>query len=124
MTHDLNASDFGDTLTGYDEIAIAQRFGRTITEMTLGSDFMMSTRALIFVAKRREDGATDDDAWTASMELPMKGVREFFADVPVDAEEDAGKDDAPDPSPEPEPLHVSSLSSVSSPDALKPSISA
>lgn len=91
MSSDLTPGDFGNTLTGFDEIAIAQRFGRTITEMTMAADFSMSTRALIFVAKRRE-GATDDEAWNGAMELPMGEVHSFFADATDDEAEDAGKD--------------------------------
>lgn len=108
MTHAQTLGDFGDSLTGFDEIAIAQRFGRTITEMT--SDFSMFTRALIFVAKRR-DGANDEEAWTGAMELAFLDVSTFFAEATPAEDEaedagDSGKDE------EPELLPETSLSSV------------
>ena len=106
MSDKLKGSDVFDSLTGFDEIAIAQRFGRTVTDLAQ-HDSTMFTRALIFVARRRE-GDTDDAAWDAALGLPLKDAGAFFA---VDADEadaeDSGKDEPPVPQPE------TSLSSVS-----------
>jgi len=102
MSDGLTGSAVFDSLTGFDEIAIAQRFGRTVTDLAQ-HDSTMFTRALVFVVQRRE-GDTDDAAWDAALGLPLKEVSTFFA---VDTEDEAGKDEAPEPQPE------TSLSSVS-----------
>lgn len=102
MSDNLTGSAVFDSLTGFDEIAIAQRFGRTVTDLAQ-HDSTMFTRALVFVIKRR-DGATDDGAWDAALGLSLKDVSTFFA---TDTDEEAGKDEAPEPQPE------TSLSSVS-----------
>lgn len=98
----MTAGDFMESLTGFDEIAIAQRFGRTVSDLAQ-NDATMFTRSLVFVAKRRE-GASDDDAWQAALGLPMKEVSIFFTEP---AEEDSGKGEPSERQPE------SSLSSVS-----------
>lgn len=100
MTTALTVDEVFDSLTGFDEMAIAQHFGRTVTE--LGDDPSMFGRALVFVVQRR-DGATDDAARNASLEMRMKDVTEFFA---VASEVEAGKDEPLAEQPE------SSLSSV------------
>jgi hypothetical protein len=96
------AEETFDSLTGFDEIAIAQRFGRSVGDLAT-SDPSMFGRALVFVIKRR-DGANDEEAWNAAMGLSMKGFTEFFAEP---SEEEAGKDKGPEQQP------GTSLSSVS-----------
>lgn len=108
MSDKLTGTDFFESLTGFDEIAIAQRFGHTVTDLA-SSQATMFTRALVFVAQRR-DGATDDDAYNAAMNMPMKDVSTFFAQ---NEEEEAGKALEVEPEPEPEPQPATSLSSVS-----------
>lgn len=94
-----------DSLTGHEETWIADQFGRSIGELIPQPG--MYRRALIFVVKRRE-GVNEDDARNAAMDLRLKDVLEFFAEVGSEAEQASGKDVAPvEPTPEP------SLSSVS-----------
>lgn len=99
---DQTAEQVFDSVTGFDEIAIAQKFGLTVMELA-EKDGSMFVRSMIFIAKRR-DGATDDEAWQAAMGMSTKDYTTFFAEP---TEEEAGKDEATGVSPEP------SLSSVS-----------
>jgi hypothetical protein len=48
MTTELTAEEVFDSLTGFDEIAIAQHFGRTVSDLAQ-SDASMFGRALVFV---------------------------------------------------------------------------
>lgn len=100
---DQTAEQVFDSVTGFDELAIAQHFGHTLSDLAV-SDASMFGRALIFVVKRRE-GGTDDDARTAALGMTVKETTtEFFAEKSAD---EAGKGEALEPRPE------SSLSSVS-----------
>lgn len=101
-TVELTAEQTFDSVTGFDEIAIAQHFGRTVSELA-EKDASMFGRALVFVLKRR-DGATDDEARTAALEMTFGEFQKFFAEA---SEEEAGKDEASEPPP------AQSLSSVS-----------
>lgn len=96
------AEEVFDSLTGFDEMAIAQHFGHTVAELG-GSNQSMFGRALVFVAKRR-DGMSDDDARTAALSLPMKELTSFFADS---SDEEAGKDEEPEQQPESLPSSAS-----------------
>lgn len=98
----LTAEEVFDSLTGFDEIAIAQHFGRTVSELA-AHDQSMFGRALVFVLKRR-DGANDDDARNQALSLSMKEFTAFFADT---SEEESGKDEQPEPQPESSPSSVS-----------------
>lgn len=101
MTVQQTAEEVADSLTGFDEMAIKQHFGSTLTN--LAADQSMLARALVFVLKRR-DGATDDDARNDVLGMALKDVTAHFA-----AESDeSGKDES---SSEPQP--ETSLSSVS-----------
>jgi hypothetical protein len=97
------AEEVFDSLTGFDELAIAQQFGRTVTDLA-EHDPTMFGRALVFVAKRR-DGAADADAKNAAFEVPLKQMNEGFFATP-DSDE-SGKDEQPEEQP------GTSLSSVS-----------
>ena len=109
---DLTAEEVLDSLTGFDEIAIAQHFGRTVGEMA-EKDQSMFGRSLIFVVKRRE-GVNDDDARNAALSLTMKEYVSYFADVST---QESGKGEGSETPTE------SSPSSASSPDELLTSTS-
>ena len=94
-----------DSLTGFDEMAIAGQFGRTMSELA-ERDELMAARALVFIAKRR-DGMPDVDAKTTAFEMALKEVRAFFTE-PAEESEETGKGE-PVSAPQPAP----SLSSVS-----------
>lgn len=99
---DQTAEQVFDSVTGFDEIAISQHFGRTVQELA-EKDASMFGRSLIFVVKRRE-GATDDEARNAALGLTFGEFQTFFAEA---TEEEAGKGEQPEESP------ATSLSSVS-----------
>lgn len=82
------AGEVFDSLTGHDEMAITQHFGRTVGDLT--DDSSMWGRALVFVAKRRE-GANDDDARAAALDMRLKDVTTYFAEE----SEESGKDKPP-----------------------------
>jgi hypothetical protein len=49
----MTAEEVFDSLTGFDEIAIAQQFRHTVADLAQ-NDVSMFARALVFVAKRRD----------------------------------------------------------------------
>jgi hypothetical protein len=84
---DLTAGEVFDSLTGHDEMAITQHFGRTISDLT--DDPSMWGRALVFVLRRR-DGVNDDDARNEALAMTLKGATSYFAEEPA-AESESGK---------------------------------
>lgn len=84
----LPPSEFLMSLNGFDEIAIAARFGTSIT--ALRNDPIAAGRAMAFVHYRRA-GANDHDAHQSALGLTLREVSEFFQPEPVSAE---GNDDA------------------------------
>lgn len=91
---DQTASEFFESLTGFDEIAIAKAFGRNV--VTLSSEDQMGfARSLVFVAQRR-GGMNDRDAYQAAMGMTLKEVNAYFAEeedeaVPDDPSTESGK---------------------------------
>jgi hypothetical protein len=81
----LPPSDFLMSLTGFDEIAIAARFGQPLH--TIREDPIAAGRALAFVHYRRA-GQNDVDAHNAALSLTLREVTEFFVPEgdPADAE--------------------------------------
>ena len=67
------------SLNGFDEIAIASRYGAPI--LALRDDPIAGGRALAFVHMRRT-GSTDTIAYEASMNLTMQEVMTYFAPEP------------------------------------------
>lgn len=92
-----NLSETLDSVTGYDEIAINQAFGRYFGLIV--EDPTMLARAAIFVLQRR-DGMKDAEAKKFVMDLPMSRVNVWFSDAPDDVAPDdpdtpAGEGDSP-----------------------------
>lgn len=83
---DLPPSRYLMSLTGFDEIAIAARFGQKLSEIR-NTDGITLGRALAFVQYRR-DGLNDKDAHDASLGLTMRQVVDYFPPEPK-AETDA-----------------------------------
>ena len=100
---DQTAEEVFDSITGFDEIAVATHFGHTVQALA-ETDASMFGRALVFVVKRRE-GLDDVKAREAALGLTLKECNEGFFAEP--SEEEAGKDEPPETSP------ASSLTSVS-----------
>lgn len=82
------AEEVLESLTGFDEMAISQHFGRPVG--AFAEDQSMLARVLVFVLKRRE-GLNDDDARNAVLNLPLREVLAFF---PSESAE-SGKDEQP-----------------------------
>jgi hypothetical protein len=81
-------SEFLMGLNGFDEIAVAARFGDKIA--TLRNDPIALGRALAFVHYRRH-GLNDADAHEAALTLSIRAVVEFF---PPEAEPEPVDDPA------------------------------
>ena len=77
----LPPSEFLMSLTGFDEIAIATRFGEPVTKIQ-NTDAMKAGRALAFTHYRRA-GMNDHEAYNAALGLTLREVSEFFAPEPV-----------------------------------------
>lgn len=78
---DLPPSRMIMSLTGFDEIAIAVRFGQKIGE--LREDAVTAGRAMAFVHMRRL-GAKDVEAYEGAMNMTMQEVVDYFAPEPRD----------------------------------------
>ncbi len=74
----ITAEDMIQSLTGFDEIAIAKHFGHEWGALIETSPVTF-TRALVFVQKRR-DGENDPDAKNSALSLTLKQVNDFFAE--------------------------------------------
>lgn len=80
----IDANELAESLTGFDQIAIRQRFGATFAD--LAAEELMLLRVLLFISFRRGDGSgrrqteVDKDAYQKAMELPVVVARELFAD--------------------------------------------
>lgn len=100
MTHELTAQEMLQSLTGYEEIAIAKAFGEAVMDLA-EKDKMTFGRSLVFVAEKRE-GMKDPEAKDAALSLTIKQASEFFADeqdepMPEDPVSAAGKDNSSPP---------------------------
>lgn len=85
----LPPSEFLMGLNGFDEIAIAARFGEKVG--ALRNDPIALGRALAFIHYRR-DGLNDAAAHEAALTLTLREVVEFF---PPEAEDDDDQADDP-----------------------------
>ncbi|HEY1178609.1 MAG TPA: hypothetical protein VGF17_20840 [Phytomonospora sp.] len=74
-----------EALTGFDEIAIAKKFGAQFDDLQ-GS---MNLRALVFIEQRRA-GVDEKAAYDGVMSLPLRDVKDHFSaetDNEVDPDE-------------------------------------
>lgn len=81
----IDPEELARSLTGFEEIAVEQRFRRSLASM--GEDSTMAMRMLLFVAQKRS-GMKDADAFRAVMEMPLSDVVARFR-----AGDEAGDDD-------------------------------
>lgn len=79
MTSTLTAKEYPESLTGFDEIAIAAHFG--CEWMELQAKPITLLRALAFVDHRR-GGMSDKDAYAAVMGMSVREVGDYFPDDP------------------------------------------
>lgn len=97
-TSSLTVDEMLDTLTGFEEDAIAKAFGSNIFDLA-ERNAVHYLRALAFVHHIRS-GQADGEAKKAAMSLTIKGAQEFFTKGPVeptpeDPITEAGKEPEP-----------------------------
>lgn len=88
----LTVTELVETMTGREELAVSQYFGRTLSDLS-ENDASMFGRALIFVAKLR-DGLDTVAAGDFALDLMFKDTNTFFAEA---SEADEGKGEQPEP---------------------------
>lgn len=86
MTSDHTWQSMSDSLTGYEEIKIQERFGVSVSELLEGAATTLF-RGLRYVEVIRE-GATPDDAYKQVMDLTIKQVVELFTPDPEEVDEE------------------------------------
>lgn len=101
-TRKLTYDETLESLTGYDEHAIEQRFGVDINTL-LRSNAIKASRALVYVLLKRENEAQDlkdpaGKAYKTVMEAPMGTLTDYFGDDVDEIDEnspvtESGKDD-------------------------------
>lgn len=72
----LSSGEVTDTLTGFDELAIAKRFGAPVEELAATSD-MRFLRSLLFIVEKRNSG-DEGKAYDAAMSMPFGELRARF----------------------------------------------
>lgn len=97
MTEKFSADEMFESLTGFEEIAIATHFGAEITDLAEKRPLAF-VRALVFVDKVR-DGSSPLDAKAQAMGLSIKGTSDYFPEAEQDVDEtepdtESGKDDS------------------------------
>lgn len=95
---EMTAEEAFQSLTGFDEIAVARSFGEEITSMADKRPTMF-VRALVFVSLRRQ-GSSDADAKQAALDMTLGAVNAFFTEAPEDfdpeePDSEPGKDSSP-----------------------------
>lgn len=93
---ELTADDFFESLTGFEEIAIAKTFGGEWQEL-IGGKPVMFLRALAYIHFKRESVA-EGDAKKQAMNLTVKQANDFFAEdeeepFPEEPSTESGKGD-------------------------------
>lgn len=66
-----------DSVTGFDEIAVKQKFGAPLSEL-MKSDGLQGARALIFVMEKH-DGKSDPEAFHVCQSLRVADVNDRFS---------------------------------------------
>lgn len=93
---ELTGDEMFDALTGFEEIAIAKCFGRSVESM-FNADRLQLSRALVFAHLRR-DGHKDAEAYRQAQEMGTRRVRDYFLPnepepMPHEPVTESGKDD-------------------------------
>lgn len=79
---ELTAIELVESLTGYDEDAIVERFGKQLEQL----ENAPWSRALIFIAERRREGVKDAAAFATAKAMKRSEINAYFtpdADEPV-----------------------------------------
>lgn len=92
----MSSDEFLKSLTGFEEIAIKQRFG--VPVLAMEDDLATFGRALVFVAEKRT-GKNDHEAYQTAMSYTFAEVTSYFQTAPgevaIDEDDpstDLGKD--------------------------------
>lgn len=97
-TSGLTAEEVTESLTGWDEIAVAKHFDGFDLYMSGEAKPMLLLRALAFVHLRRAEAGTDAAAHKAAMDLTVADLYDYFEQDdeanPEDPDTDSGKDDS------------------------------
>ena len=97
-TCELTGDEMFDSLTGFEEIAIAQAFRRTVGDLAQNDPLQLS-RALVFAHMHRGRVGNDVELFKQVQNMGTKAVREYFAQAvdvdPAAPESESGKDDSP-----------------------------
>jgi len=75
--------EMAESLTGFDELAIEARFGKSVTDLSP----TISMRAMTFITNRR-GGMNDKDAYRESMEPTLKMITAMFRGADQDGDQD------------------------------------
>jgi len=96
---EYTATEIFEDLSGFDEIAIRQKFGEDVTK--LRKQPFMFMRSLAFIDQRRRLGLNDKNAYEAVMRMPVSELQDYFPDDDepdeIDPDEpvtDKGKDES------------------------------
>ena len=82
-TNRLSGDEMFNSLTGFDEIAVAKSFGRSPLDLARANEETNLLRALVFVDLRR-NGSSDADAYQAVMGMSLKDIAGYFAAADAD----------------------------------------
>lgn len=109
---DQTVEELGESLTGFDEIAIKKAFGMPFASLApnengQGGDVYQFLRAMVFVHRRRE-GDNDVTAYNTAQAMTTGEINGYFAEESAES----GKDDST-----PEETPMSSPPGASSPDS-------
>ncbi|KRF19663.1 hypothetical protein [Nocardioides sp. Soil796] len=74
----ITADEFIESLTGFEEIAIAKAFGDEVFNLAQNKETMF-VRALVFVHFKRE-GSNDPEAKKQALSMTLKAAQSMFAD--------------------------------------------
>lgn len=94
------ATEFFNSLTGFEEIAVKRAFGVPISTLSgnkkAAGEPLQFLRALVFAGERRQ-GRTDAEAFEAAQAMPLSDVMGYFPDPapeldPDHPETEAGKE--------------------------------
>lgn len=97
-TSQLTVDEMADSLTGFEELAIAKHFGDEFS--ALMQKPTMFLRALVMVHAARDENTKADAAKKTAMEMTLRAVNGYFRDDsdeqpdPASLETPTGKDEA------------------------------
>lgn len=76
VPHAMTSQEMFDDLGGFEEIAVATRFGTPVNDLA-GTNATQFLRALIFADLRRK-GSSDGNAYKAAQNLKLGQVKHYF----------------------------------------------